>query len=103
MTHYMSRLLKNTHLLGYAYPSSVQRTDKYASFLRISRALHLDFFEQPEKCVWVMGIVPSLLVLILFPEHQRLSEAPGSDTGFALLCWQGIRPVPVHEAVCAAR
>ena len=73
MTHYMSRPLKNIRLLRYAHPSSLQRTDKYASFLRISRALHLDVFEQPEKWVWVMGTVPSLLVLILFPEHQRLS------------------------------
>jgi hypothetical protein len=41
--------LKNTHLLRYAHPSSLQRTTKYASFLRISRALHLDVFDQPEK------------------------------------------------------
>jgi len=43
------RLLKNTHLLRYAHPSSLQRTRMYASFLRISRALHLDVFEQPAK------------------------------------------------------
>jgi hypothetical protein len=41
--------LKNTHLLRYVHPSSLQRTGKYASFLRISRALHLDVFEQPEE------------------------------------------------------
>jgi hypothetical protein len=39
--------LKNTHLLRYAHPSSLRRTEKYASFLRISRALHLDVFDQP--------------------------------------------------------
>jgi len=44
-----SRLLKNTHLLRYAHPSSLRRTGKYDSFLRISRALHLDVFDQPEK------------------------------------------------------
>jgi hypothetical protein len=43
------RLLKNTHLLRYAHPSSLRRTKKYASFLRMSQALHLDVFEQPEK------------------------------------------------------
>jgi hypothetical protein len=43
------RLLKNTHLLRYAHPSSLQRTCMYASFLRISRALHPDVFEQPGK------------------------------------------------------
>jgi len=31
------------------YPSSLQRTAKYASLLRISGALHLAFFEQPEE------------------------------------------------------
>ena len=44
-----SRLLKNTHLLRCAHPSSLRRTVKYASFLTISRALHLDVFDQPER------------------------------------------------------
>jgi len=43
------RLLKNTHLLRYAHPSSLRRTEKYASFLMISRALHLDVFDQPAE------------------------------------------------------
>jgi len=42
-----SRLLKNTHLLRCAHPSSLRRTRKYASFLMISRALHLNIFDQP--------------------------------------------------------
>jgi len=41
--------VKNTHLLRYAHPLSLRRTEKYASFLRISRALHLDVFDQPAK------------------------------------------------------
>jgi hypothetical protein len=45
----IGRLLKNTHLLRYDHPSSLRRTGKYASFLGISRALHLDVFDQPEK------------------------------------------------------
>jgi hypothetical protein len=44
-----NRLLKNTHLLCYAHPSSLQRITQYASFLRMLRALHLDVFDQPEK------------------------------------------------------
>jgi len=44
-----NRLLKNTHLLRCAHPSSLRRTKKYASFLLISRALHLDVFDQPLK------------------------------------------------------
>ena len=37
-----NRLLKNTHLLRCAHPSSLRRTVKYASFLMTSRALHLN-------------------------------------------------------------
>ena len=44
-----NRLLKNAHLLRSPYPSSLRRTSKYASFLRISGALHLGIFEQPAK------------------------------------------------------
>jgi len=44
-----SRLLKNGHLRRFPHPSSLRRTAKYASFLRISGALHLTVFEQPEK------------------------------------------------------
>jgi hypothetical protein len=39
------RLLKNAHLLRFPHPSSLRRTVKYASFLRISGALHLGIFE----------------------------------------------------------
>ena len=42
-----NRLLKNTHLLCCAHHSSLRRTIMYASFLMISRALHLDIFKQP--------------------------------------------------------
>jgi hypothetical protein len=42
-------LLKNGHLPRFPHPSSLRRTAKYASFLRISGALHLTIFEQPEK------------------------------------------------------
>jgi len=45
----ISKLLKNTHLLRCAHPSSLQRTAKYASFLVISRALHLNVFDQLGK------------------------------------------------------
>jgi hypothetical protein len=45
----ISRLLKNAHLRRSPRPSSLQRTSKYASLLRISGALHLDFFDQPYK------------------------------------------------------
>jgi hypothetical protein len=44
-----SRLLKKGHLLRFPHPSSLQRTAKYASLLRISGALHLALFEQPGK------------------------------------------------------
>jgi hypothetical protein len=41
------KLLENAHLLRFPYPSSLRRTLKYASLLRISGALHLGIFEQP--------------------------------------------------------
>jgi hypothetical protein len=34
---------------GTPHPSSLQRTSEYASLLRISGALHLGIFEQPEE------------------------------------------------------
>ncbi len=40
------RLSDNIHLLRYAYPSSLRRTTKYASFLRGSRALYLNILQQ---------------------------------------------------------
>jgi hypothetical protein len=46
---FTNRLLKNSHLLRYPHPLSLRRTAKYASFLRISVALHLAIFEQPAK------------------------------------------------------
>ena len=51
----MTRLLKNTHLLRSPHPSSLQRTFKYASLLRISGALHLGIFDQPEKISFSAG------------------------------------------------
>jgi len=45
----ISRLLKNTHLLRCTHLSSLRRTTTYASFLLISRALHLNVFDQPVK------------------------------------------------------
>src|SRR5512139_1947551 len=47
--NHSSRLLKNAHLRRCPHPSSLRRTSKYASLLRISGALHLDIFEQSEK------------------------------------------------------
>ena len=44
-----SRLLKNAHMLCFPNPSSLQRTFKYASLLRISGASHLGIFKQPEE------------------------------------------------------
>jgi len=41
--------LENAHLRRSPHPSSLQRTFKYASLLRISGALHLGIFDQPEK------------------------------------------------------
>jgi hypothetical protein len=42
-------MLKNAHLLRSPHPSSLQRTCKYASLLRISGALHPGIFEHPAE------------------------------------------------------
>ena len=44
-----SGLLKNAHRHRFPHPSSLQRTSKYASFLRIFGASHLGIFEQPGR------------------------------------------------------
>ena len=69
----MSRLLKNTHLLRYAHSSSLQRTCMYALFLRISRALHLDVFEQPGKSYFFNNLLKSRSV----PANPRIIEKGG--------------------------
>jgi hypothetical protein len=50
-------LLKNSHLLRFPHPSSLRRTAKYASLLRISGALHLALFEQPGKDDFIGSLV----------------------------------------------
>jgi len=45
----INRLLKNAHLRRSPHPSSLRRTPKYTSLLRISDVLHLGIFEQPAK------------------------------------------------------
>jgi hypothetical protein len=63
-------LLKNGHLpfdmltalskaegLRFPYPSSLRRTGKYVSLLRISGALHLTLFEQPGKDDFFSGLL----------------------------------------------
>jgi len=52
-----SRLPKNAHLLRSPRPSSLQRTAKYASLLRISGALHLDIFDQPCKSCFLSNLL----------------------------------------------
>ena len=44
-----SRLLKNAHLRRCPHPSSLRRTSKYASLLRISSAFHPGLIEQPAE------------------------------------------------------
>jgi hypothetical protein len=64
-------LLKNNHLLRFPHPSSLQRTAKYASLLRISGALYLALFEQPGK--------DDFFISLLVPIHNRLFRHAGLD------------------------
>jgi hypothetical protein len=56
--------MENARLRRYPHPSSLQRTRLYASFLRISDALHLCVFHQPPT----MGFSDRLLSLVLHIE-----------------------------------
>jgi hypothetical protein len=42
-------MLENAYLLRSPHSSSLQRTFKYASLLKISEALHPGIFEHPDK------------------------------------------------------
>ncbi len=60
-----NRLLKNAHLRRSPHPSSLRRTFKYASLLRISGALHLGIFDQPAKNYFFNRIeIPDLTVSV---------------------------------------
>jgi hypothetical protein len=48
----MDRLMKNAHLRRFPHPSSLRRTNEYASLLRVSGALHLGVFDQSEFIVF---------------------------------------------------
>jgi len=48
--------LKNARLRRSPHPSSLQRTFKYASLLRISGALHPGIFDQREKMSFQQGL-----------------------------------------------
>ena len=66
-----SGLLKNTHLLRFPNPSSLRRTPEYASFLRISGALHLGIFEQPAKNDFLSNLLDLLDVI---PRSHKLHD-----------------------------
>jgi hypothetical protein len=55
----VARLLKDAHVRRSPHPSSLRRTSKYASLLRVSGALHLGIFDQPEKNEFFNGLLRS--------------------------------------------
>jgi len=71
-----SRLLKKAHLLRFLHPSSLRRTSKYASLLRISGALHLDIFEQPEKNHFFSNLLD---ISSAFPSPVRREGGEGGE------------------------
>jgi hypothetical protein len=73
----LSRLLKNAHLLRFSHPSSLRRTAKYASLLRISRALHLGIFNQPEK----KSLFRQRVSDFINPDTQKLSKKGENGDG----------------------
>jgi len=76
------RLLKNAHLRRSPHPSSLQRTFKYASLLRISGVLHLGFFDQPEKNEFSnrLFIIDFAFISRTFPSDTKLKEQSASSS-----------------------
>jgi hypothetical protein len=80
-------LLKKGHLLRFPHPSSLQRTGKYASLLRISGALHLALFEQPGKDDFFMLTVKFLqfksesFLVGFLPPSPHLCLRTGKEDG----------------------
>jgi hypothetical protein len=73
------RPIKKTHLRRSPHPSSLRRTLKYASLLRISGALHLGIFDQPPE----MKILNNLRMFLFFPaEADPWSRFVRSDVNF---------------------
>jgi len=81
------RLLKNAHLRRCPHPSSLRRTSKYASLLRISGALHLPacrsfgvgrgFFEQPEKNYFFSSLLEHSLLRKIVSSLKNLGDGGG--------------------------
>ena len=93
MLHYSNiprsirRLLKNGHLLRSPHLSSLRRTAKYASLLRISWALHLALFEQPGKNDLFSSLLEMQLDHVpLIDEIIPLHHLPVKFSGTPHLC-----------------
>jgi hypothetical protein len=65
-----SRLLKNAYLLRFSHPSSLRRTSKYASLLRISGALHPGIFEQSAENNFFSKLLVRLSRYSMIPSIQ---------------------------------
>ncbi len=83
-----TRLLKNGHLLCFPHPSSLRRTAKYASLLRISGALHLALFEQPGKDDFFSSLL--LGEAVENARNLNLSKTAQSARIALLASWEGI-------------
>ena len=67
-----NRLLKNDHLRRFPHPSSLRRTAKYTSLLRISGALHLALFEQSGKDYFFSRLLISINLLHAILKNWRV-------------------------------
>jgi len=72
--------MKNAHLRRSPHPSSLRRTSKYTSLLRISGALHLGIFEQPME-IDFFSILLDRRNRLLINLHEKLQDL--------LLAWGG--------------
>lgn len=88
------RLLKTTHLLRCAHPTSLRRTVKYASFLIISCALHPDVFDQPGRKLLFQQLIDCECQALLL-----LSKIFSFAKGKFSITWR-CPAITVHTSIC---
>ena len=71
-------LFKYAHLLCFPHPSSLRRTSRYASFLRMSGVLHLDIFEQPAKNDFFSNLLDRFIPSIYVERYYILAKETNS-------------------------
>ena len=87
--------MKNAHLRRSLHPLSLRRTPQYASLLRISGALHLGIFDQPERNEFSNRLLNFHYIFRSYT-CQPVVELRGAIAGFHKMCYFECRKFPVE-------